>query len=143
LDTPDTKSGADNRFVAFWERQPGFVYFIAAGDPPAAIKIGISTAATMKKRIRAHQSSNHEPLKVLGVIGFFEGERPMADANRLELELHAQFSRARRFTSGPGNEWFTPSNELSAISKAMHKTRPTLALRCRLPNQDQASKNEI
>ena len=40
-----------------WERSPGFVYFIAAGDPPddiKAIKIGISTDATIEPVLKNH-----------------------------------------------------------------------------------------
>ena len=104
----------DNRHVAHWELQPGLVYFIAAGDPPTAIKIGISTAGTMRKRLKQHQSSNHEPLYLLGLVYFEDVERPMAEANHLENELHDRFSSQRRFSTGPGNEWFSPSEELLA-----------------------------
>ena len=104
----------DNRQVAHWELQPGYVYFIAAGDPPTAIKIGISTAGAMRKRLQQHQSSNHEPLYLLGLV-YFEGmEKPMVEANKLENELHDRFSGQRRFSTGPGNEWFSPNEELLA-----------------------------
>ncbi|MEQ8694612.1 MAG: GIY-YIG nuclease family protein [Gammaproteobacteria bacterium] len=109
---PDASKKSDNRYVAYWEKQPGYVYFNTAGAPPTAIKIGISTADTMRKRLRQHQSSNHEPLNVLGLIAFSEMEKPMAAANTLEVELHQRFNLARRFSSGPGNEWFNPTNEL-------------------------------
>ena len=112
MDAENLPKKLDNRHVAYWELQPGFVYFIAAGDPPSAIKIGVSTATTMKGRLKAHQSSNHEPLYVLGLIEFLQEDKPMAEANRLELELHGRFSAARRFLSGPGNEWFTPNQDL-------------------------------
>jgi hypothetical protein len=102
----------DNRYVAHWELQPGFVYFIGAGLPPKAVKIGISTMSTMRKRLRTLQTSNHEPLYILGLVDFQEGEKPMALANHLELELHEKFSEQRRFKSGPGNEWFNATDEL-------------------------------
>jgi hypothetical protein len=80
--------------------------------PPKAVKIGISTMGTMRKRLRTLQTSNHEPLYILGLVGFEEDEKPMALANHLELELHEQFSDQRRFESGPGNEWFNATEEL-------------------------------
>lgn len=107
----DTKK-LDNRHVEHWERQPGFVYFIGAGEIPSAVKIGISTAKTMSKRLRTMQTSNHEPLYILGLVHFENGEMPMADANMLELELHERFGGERRFGSGPGNEWFNITHEI-------------------------------
>jgi len=60
-----------------WEQSPGYVYFIAAGNPIAAIKIGVTIQLGMKNRLRSHQSPNHEPLKIPAVISFECMERPM------------------------------------------------------------------
>jgi len=108
----DKNKSLDNRHVAHWELQPGFVYFIAAGKPTEAVKIGISTQSTMIKRLRSDQSSNHQPLEILGLVLFEGMEKPMAEANSLEVSLHEKFQSLRRFTSGPGNEWFTLNREL-------------------------------
>ena len=96
-----------------WERSPGYVYFIAAGDPMVAIKIGVTIQAGMKTRLRAHQTSNHEPLKILAVIPCEGMERPMLEAEKKEKELHTKFVHLQRFESGwVGSEWFTVSDEL-------------------------------
>jgi T5orf172 domain len=96
-----------------WYRKTGLVYFIAAGDPPCAIKIGVSTHDAFGERLRSIQSANHERIKVLGVIHFDEGDLPMRDAELLERKLHQQF---RGFCRAPlglvGAEWFTAVPEL-------------------------------
>jgi len=97
-----------------WERSPGFVYFIVAGDPPVAIKIGVTTQAELQERFRTHQSSNHEPLRLVGVIPFEGGERPTREAVQKEGELHKRFSHLQRFMPGwVGSEWFTAAPELN------------------------------
>jgi len=99
-----------------WERSPGFLYFIAASDPPIAIKIGISTQRDVRRRFSTIQGANHEPLFLLGVIPFAQGERPMLDAQRKEAELHVRFAQPQRFREGwAGSEWFTPAPELMAF----------------------------
>ena len=107
-----------------WERSSGFVYFIGAGDPPSAVKIGIAKADSLERRLRAIQGCNHQPLRVLGVISFSDGERPMEDAMRLEGELHRRFAAAQRFAPGySGSEWFTAEPHLMAFV-ADHSTPP-------------------
>lgn len=92
-----------------WEQSPGFVYFIAAGDPADAIKIGISTEATLKSRIRRIQGSNHEKLKVLGLIRF----PTMKEAETREQKLHEDFEQFQRHPKGTaGQEWFNPIQEI-------------------------------
>jgi hypothetical protein len=101
------------KFQDDWERSSGFVYFIAAGNPISAVKIGISSQKGFKNRMRQIQSANHEPLRILGVIPFEEGERPMMDAIGKEAELHARFSEFRRFKNGwVGSEWFSFSTKI-------------------------------
>lgn len=120
----DVGKKLDNRHLAHWEVQPGFLYFVGAGTPPVAIKIGISTQGTIRRRLRSLQSSNHEPLHILGLIPFEDIEKPMAAANRLELELHEEFAANRRLIDGPGNEWFNASEELlTAISERAQPAR--------------------
>ena len=92
-----------------WEQSPGFVYFIAAGEPAAAIKIGISTEATLKSRIRRIQGSNHEKLKLLGLIRFSN----MKDAEAHEQDLHKDFEQFQRHLKGTaGHEWFNPAQDI-------------------------------
>lgn len=92
-----------------WEQSPGFVYFIAAGDPADAIKIGISTEATLKSRIRRIQGSNHEKLKLLGLIRFSN----MKDAEAHEQDLHKEFEQFQRHLKGTaGHEWFNPAQDI-------------------------------
>ena len=94
-----------------WWRSPGYVYFIAAGDPPAAIKIGVTKMDKLKDRIREHQSSNHETLSFLGVLPFLDSEYPMKDAEIHEQKLHNKFVKFQR-RKGAGHEWFTANPEL-------------------------------
>ena len=96
-----------------WERSPGYVYFIGAGDPIKAVKIGVSIQLGMVGRLRTHQGSNHEPLKILAVIPFGSVQSPMLEAERKEKELHLKFAHLQRFESGwVGSEWFTATEEL-------------------------------
>ena len=94
-----------------WELSPGYVYFIAAGDPLLAIKIGITKKDKLKDRIRKLQSSNHEFLRFLGVVPFLDSKRPMKDAQAHEKELHKKFEEFRR-REGAGSEWFTADTEI-------------------------------
>ena len=65
-----------------WERSPGYVYFIAVGDPPVAVKVGISTQRDIVRRLSTLQCGNHEPLLLLGVIPFEGTERPTVAARQ-------------------------------------------------------------
>ena len=94
-----------------WLRSPGFVYFIGAGTPPIAVKIGVTKKDKLKDRIREHQGSNHETLSFLGVVPFLDSEYPMKDAEAHEQELHKKFVRFQR-RKGAGQEWFTADHEL-------------------------------
>ena len=96
------------------------VYFIAAGEPPVAIKIGMA-AQTGKRELRPIivrrlaqiQSSNHELIQLIGVIHFTQGEFPTRDAEARERELHLEFQDLQRFKRyGRGAEWFTCSPAL-------------------------------
>ena len=96
-----------------WERSPGFVYFLAARTPPLAIKIGVTKQTSLLQRLRAIQGSNHEPLRLLGLISTRTSERPMVEAERIEKELHRRFAHLQRFQSGwVGAEWFTSSSDI-------------------------------
>jgi hypothetical protein len=99
-----------------WERAPVYVYFIGVGDPPTAIKIGISTQHDILRRLGTLQCGNPEPLILLGVTPFEGMDRPMLEASRKEAELHARFAALQRFRKGwAGSEWFTASPELLAL----------------------------
>jgi hypothetical protein len=103
-----------------WWRHSGLVYFIAAGETPKAIKIGMvaTTGAwdawvTITRRISQLQSANHKRLILLGVILFDQGEYPTRDAGIAEAALHAKFDHLRRFNNySRGAEWFNVSQEL-------------------------------
>lgn len=96
-----------------WERSPGYIYFIGADDPPAAVKIGIARQIDVRKRLAVHQGSNHLPLRLLGVISVEEGDRPMKAAETREAELHNRFQEIRIYKKyTPGGEWFKATPEL-------------------------------
>src|SRR5437868_601225 len=105
-----------------WWKNPGVIYFIAAGEPPAAIKIGMAAItsnrgmdATIVRRLSQIQSSNHERVRLLGVIQFTDGPYPTRDAEGKERELHTEFGHLRRFAEySRGAEWFNAAPELLA-----------------------------
>ena len=108
---------SDNRssYQDEWERSPGYVYFIGAGDPVKAVKIGVTKQKGIIQMLRHHQTSNHEPLRILAVIPFEATERPMLKAEEKEKELRTKFAHLQRFKSGwIGSEWFTVSDDLLA-----------------------------
>jgi Meiotically up-regulated gene 113 len=120
-----------------WWRSPAILYFIAAGSPSVAIKIGVTTRATFLHRFRSIQSSNHEHLELIGAIAFDTGDFPMKDCEDCERLLHLRFPSLQRFkpyTRGAG--WFTASPELLAhirkiatppeqLGRALSTTGPT------------------
>jgi hypothetical protein len=114
------KETTDSEVQAAWWSCPGILYFFAAGNPPSAIKIGV-TALTknctmleaVKRRFREIQTSNHETVELLGIIAFTEGEYPTRAAEVRERELHIQFAYLQRFKPHTrAAEWFTPAPEL-------------------------------
>jgi hypothetical protein len=101
------------KFSDPWYAKQGVVYFIAAGRPPVAIKIGVTQRFKVANRLRAIQGSNHEPIDLLGVICFELGDKPLFEAERREAALHRQFAHLQRFEHGwCGFEWFTSAPEL-------------------------------
>ena len=105
--------------IAWW-RNPGVIYFIAAGEPPVAIKIGMAAITgkrslrdTVVRRLSQIQSSNHELVRLLGVLHYTQGEYPTRDADARERELHNEFKHLCRFEAYMrGAEWFNPSPDL-------------------------------
>lgn len=94
-----------------WNKSLGYVYFIGAGDPPKAIKIGVTMRRGMTVRLRHHQASNHEPLKILALIAV----ESMKEAEEKEKELLTKFAHLQRFkNSWVGSEWLTVSDDLLA-----------------------------
>ncbi len=112
----------DSPIQAEWWSCPGVLYFFAAGNPPVAIKIGVTAltngigiGAAIGRRFRQIQSSNHETVELLGLIRFTDGPYPTRVAEVRERELHIQFAAQQRFKAATcGAEWFTPSAELLA-----------------------------
>lgn len=117
---------ADRPNADWWYKRAAVVYFFGAGDPPTAIKIGVTTIpkerdrleeahwlACIRQRHKQIQSSNHETVKLLGVIRFFEGSWPALAAEKCERELHKKFAELQRFKAHTcGAEWFTPGKAL-------------------------------
>ena len=96
-----------------WEDSLGVVYFLAAGKPYRAIKIGVTKKESIEKRLRHIQSANHELIEVLGFIVFENCNKPMLRAELKEKELHKKFSHLQRFEAGwVGSEWFTADKEM-------------------------------
>ena len=103
-----------------WWSCPGVVYFVAAGSPPIAIKIGMAAQtgkntlqSTLTRRLSAIQTSNHEIVKLIGVKYFTEGDFPTRDAEIFERELHIEFESLQRFKKhSRGAEWFNATPEL-------------------------------
>jgi hypothetical protein len=124
-----TKS--DNPIMAAWQKSPGFVYFLRAGN---AIKIGVAAvptgktmAQTIVRRFKQIQSSNHECLEILGVIRFQDGELPTLLAEKCERELHSRFKSSLRFKMHSlAAEWFNSSDEL--LTFVRHNTEAPEAL---------------
>jgi len=105
-----------------WWSCPGVVYFLGVGNPTFAIKIGMlavtenfNLQTAVARRIGQMQTSNHEPIEILGIISFTKSEYPTRSAETRERELHNKYSHLARFKSGTkGAEWFNSSPELLA-----------------------------
>ncbi len=121
---PKLVEAASPSTVAWW-KNPGVIYFIAAGEPPVAIKIGMAAItgdrdlkAAIVRRLSQIQHSNHERICLLGVICFTHeahGLYPTRDADAKERELHNEFEHLCRFAKYTrGAEWFNPAPELLA-----------------------------
>jgi hypothetical protein len=119
--------------IAWW-KNPGVIYFIAAGESPIAIKIGMAAITgnrdlrtTIVRRLSQIQSSNHERIRLLGVIQFTHdtyGEYPTWCAEAKERELHNKFKHLCRFAAYTrGAEWFDSHPELPARIKQI-ATKP-------------------
>ena len=92
---------------------PSVIYFLAAGDPAAAIKIGVTTRSTLLDRMKKTQAHNHEPIELLGVIRFDDGDCPTRDAEDQAQLLRLRFAHLCRFKPHTrGADWFTASPEL-------------------------------
>lgn len=98
---------------ADWPSKPGAVYFIGAGRPTIAIKIGVTQRDKVGRRLREIQCNNHEPVEVLGLILFEEGNTPLLEAEKREHLLHGLFARHQQIVDGNvGHEWFTAASEI-------------------------------
>ena len=105
-----------------WWSCPGVVYFLGVGSPTIAVKIGmlaitekLNIQTAVARRIGQMQTSNHEPIQVLGLISFSNCDHPTRQAEIVERELHIKYAHLARFKSGTkGSEWFNSSPELLA-----------------------------
>ena len=122
----------------WWYKRAGAVYFFGAGDPLVAVKIGVTTIkkekdkvqevdwhACIRHRHKQIQSSNHEAIKLLGIIRYSNGEKPARAAELRERALHKQFKNLQLFKPHTmGAEWFKPSTELLAhIERLRQETK--------------------
>jgi len=106
-------SPAEPKYLSPWWRQPGVVYFVAAGSPAQAIKIGVTQQTSLFRRLRAIHCTNHLDPRLLGIMLFDTGEMPMLAAQTRESELHKRFAAAQLRKAGTvGAEWFRPTREL-------------------------------
>jgi len=120
---PKSPLHASPSTLAWWSC-PGVVYFLAVGEPYLAIKIGVAAQTgtkdlrvSIKRRLDQIQSSNHEPVQIIGITYFEKPkyEYPMWQAEILERELHNEFQHLARFSRDTrGSEWFNPSEKLLA-----------------------------
>ena len=122
-----------------WWSCPGAVYFLGVGTPTLAVKIGmlavterLSVRTAIARRVGQIQTSNHEPIEVLGVILFSECDFPTRAAETKERELHLKYSHLARFKSGTkGAEWFNCSPQLLEEIRANSSSPETLEIpRC-------------
>ena len=110
---------SDSPLQMVWWSSQAMVYFIGADSPPVAIKIGVTKWSRAKNRIGECQTGNHEPLELLGVIPFLDGDLPLRQAEVLERKLHEDFRAFQRFPEGSrGHEWFHARPELLAHIQA-------------------------
>jgi hypothetical protein len=119
----------------WWYRRAGAVYFFGAGDPLVAIKIGVTTIPKGKDKVQEEdwracirhrqtqvQSSNHEQIKLLGIIRFLNGEKPARDAELRERALHKEFEHLQLFKPHTmGAEWFKPGAQLLQYIESIKK----------------------
>ena len=134
---PKAPSECSPSTLAWW-KCAGVVYFLGVGNPYIAIKIGVAAQTgtrdlkgTVKRRLDQIQSSNHEPIELIGVVHFEKSahEYPMWHADALERELHNQFQHLARFARDTrGSEWFTYSNELLSHIKEISVPPEALGL---------------
>lgn len=102
-----------------WYDRAGLIYFVVAGSPPVSIKIGVTQRKTLLRRLRAIQSSNHEPIRLLRIIEFNDGPKPLHSAEKREREIHKKFANLRlRKGDAVGHEWFKPAPELFKFIEA-------------------------
>ena len=104
----DTPKQAKEKYSDAYFSRDSVIYFIAAGEQPIkAVKIGVTARSTVKKRLTSIQSSNHERVRLLGIIEFIGGDKPGLRAERREAELHKMFKNfARAKPHSVGAEWF-------------------------------------
>lgn len=122
-----------------WWSCPGIVYFLGVGSPVVAIKIGMlavtakfTVPSAITRRIGQLQTSNHEPIQLLGLLSFTDGDFPTREAEIRERELHREFAHLARFASGTkGAEWFSSSPALLEKIEQIASTPETYGLpRC-------------
>jgi|SRR5579862_1703618 len=103
-----------------WPFRKGVVYFIGAGKPTIAVKIGLTQEGTVEQRLRAIQCSNHEPLELLGFIG----PALMPEVENTEKRLHTTFKESQLIIDGNvGHEWFRATEELLTYIE-QHSQKP-------------------
>jgi hypothetical protein len=97
-----------------------------------AITEKLSIQSAVARRVGHMQTSNHEPIEVLGIIHFSDCDFPTRAAEVKERELHIKFAHLARFKSGTkGAEWFNCSSELLDEIRAISAEPESIGLpRC-------------
>ena len=94
-----------------------------------AVTSSLSLPAAMHRRLSSIQSSNHEPVYVLGVVHFCEGRHPTKDAENAERQLHLKFKHLARFSLGSrGAEWFNAAPDLLMEISRLAQTPESLGI---------------
>jgi hypothetical protein len=75
------------------------LYFVGAGEPVEAIKIGVATDP--RKRLSVIQADQHLPVRIMTTVWIYEFE---------EAQVHRQFAHLRI-----RGEWFRPAAELLEV----------------------------
>lgn len=109
-----TEDSINERQPAWW-RQPTAICFIAADRRPAAIKVGVTTRATVRERLEKMQAPNHEPVELPSVIPNETGDFPMSAADGQEHLSQILFAALNRFQSA--HPWRRVANPVSRVAQ--------------------------
>jgi len=121
MDDPVEANGSISaKYSSPYYAKDAVIYFLAAGDPPHAIKIGMTGRNELKRRITSIQSANHERIRLVKAIEVLGGDKPALRAEKMERELHIQFASLQRAKKGTvGSEWFDYKEPLISFMETL------------------------